>query len=83
MKDAWANGKKMGPNMDKKKYTCPVTGAHFEFVDMCERVFYLKKVRDLGVDHYIRECVKHIHTATNAFTNQEGAQHRRGHGSEP
>ena len=80
MKDAWHNGKKMGPNLDKKKYTCPVTGAHFEFSDMCQRVYELCKVKELGVDHFIRTCLN-IHTASNAIAG--GAQHRRGHGSEP
>ena len=25
-------------NEDEAKYTCPVTGAHFEFNDMCRRM---------------------------------------------
>ena len=27
------------------KYTCPKTGAHFEFNDMCERLQMILKVR--------------------------------------
>jgi hypothetical protein len=61
MKDAWANGKKMGPSNDKKKYTCPSTGAHFEFSDMWNRIHKLHKQRELGVDHFIRVCLR-IHT---------------------
>jgi len=25
-------------NNDEKKYTCPITGAHFEFNDVCRRI---------------------------------------------
>ena len=84
MKDAWNNGKKLGPNPDKKKYTCQETGAHFEFNDMCHRIYRLQKVREMGVDHYIAVCLN-IHGQMNAIFGeaQPGPNYRRGqHGSE-
>jgi hypothetical protein len=34
---------------DEAKYTCPVTGAHFEFMDMCRRLKLLQQQRDLSL----------------------------------
>ena len=28
------------------KYSCPVTGAHFEFTDICKRITMVGKLRD-------------------------------------
>ena len=30
---------------EDKKYTCPVTGAHFEFIDMCRRLKHVQTRR--------------------------------------
>ena len=33
------------PNAPKQRFSCPVTGAHFEFEEMCRRLELLKKKR--------------------------------------
>ena len=38
IQDAFAAGIKLGPTINKDRYICPDTGAHFEFIDMCRRV---------------------------------------------
>lgn len=35
------------PNPPKERYLCDKTGAHFRFIDMCERLDVLFKVRKL------------------------------------
>lgn len=38
IQDAFAQGIKLGPTINKDRYICPDTGAHFEFLDMCRRM---------------------------------------------
>ena len=35
------------PNAPKERYSCPETGAHFEYFDMCARLEKMRKRRDL------------------------------------
>lgn len=48
--DVWANGKKLGPNPNKLKYTCEKTGAHFEHYEMARRLEKLRNLREIDVD---------------------------------
>lgn len=34
-------------NTDNEKYTCPVTGAHFRFQDLCSRLEPIRKTRQI------------------------------------
>jgi hypothetical protein len=36
--DAFNQGIKLGPVINKDRYICPITGAHFEWRDMCVRI---------------------------------------------
>ena len=36
--DAFNKGIILGPTINKDRYICPVTGAHFEWRDMCRRI---------------------------------------------
>ena len=38
IKSIFNQGVKLGPNVNKDRYICPVTGAHFEWRDMCRRL---------------------------------------------
>ena len=39
------NGIALIPNPPKERYSCPVTGAHFEFRDVCMRIEKVMKQR--------------------------------------
>jgi hypothetical protein len=43
--DAFNQGIKLGPTINKDRYICPVTGAHFEWRDMCVRINVAAKQR--------------------------------------
>ena len=43
VKDAFKKGVILGPQVNKDRYQCPVTGAHFEWKNMCKRIEILKK----------------------------------------
>ena len=38
IKSIFNQGLKLGPNVNKDRYICPITGAHFEWRDMCKRL---------------------------------------------
>ena len=38
VKDAFNKGIMLGPTINKDRYICPTTGAHFQFEDMCRRM---------------------------------------------
>jgi hypothetical protein len=38
IQDAFNQGIKLGPSINKDRYICPDTGAHFEFLDMSRRI---------------------------------------------
>ena len=43
-------GVKLGPTINKDRYICPDTGAHFEFNDMCKRmqIMYKDRCKEYG-----------------------------------
>ena len=43
--DAFNQGIKLGPAINKDRYICPNTGAHFEWRDMCRRIEVAGKQR--------------------------------------
>ena len=43
--EAFAQGIKLGPTINKDRYICPETGAHFQFIDMCHRIKVANKER--------------------------------------
>jgi len=43
--DAFQQGIKLGPTINKDRYICPNTGAHFEWRDMCKRIDVMAKER--------------------------------------
>lgn len=43
--DMFNKGVILGPTINKDRYICPVTGAHFEWRDMCQRLQVLAKTR--------------------------------------
>ena len=45
IQEAFAQGIKLGPTINKDRYICPDTGCHFEFLDMCRRIKICEKVR--------------------------------------
>lgn len=45
IQEAFAAGIKLGPTINKDRYICPDTGAHFEFIDMCRRIKICEKLR--------------------------------------
>lgn len=47
IQDAFNQGIKLGPSINKDRYICPDTGAHFEFLDMCRRMKIMEKQRNL------------------------------------
>ena len=54
MNEAFEKGIKLGPTINKDRYICDRTGAHFEFYDMCKRI----KKADKG--RFKDERFKHI-----------------------
>ena len=54
MNEAFEKGIKLGPTINKDRYICPTTGAHFEFNDMSRRI----KKADKG--RFKDERFKHI-----------------------
>lgn len=40
-----SHGVAIMPSAPKERYSCPITGAHFEFRDMCKRIERLEKRR--------------------------------------
>lgn len=47
IQDAFNQGIKLGPSINKDRYICPDTGAHFEFLDMCRRMKTMEKQRNI------------------------------------
>jgi hypothetical protein len=45
IKEAFQQGIKLGPTINKDRYICPETGCHFEFLDMCRRIKICEKLR--------------------------------------
>ena len=45
LKTGLSHGVAIVPNAPKQRYSDPVTGAHFEFEDMCQRLERLRKMR--------------------------------------
>ena len=45
LKDVFNKGIILGPTINKDRYICPVTGAHFEWRDMCKRIEAMAKER--------------------------------------
>ena len=43
--DIFSKGIILGPTINKDRYICPVTGAHFEWRDMCKRIQIAEKQR--------------------------------------
>ena len=43
--DVFNKGIILGPTINKDRYICPVTGAHFEFRDMSRRIEAMAKQR--------------------------------------
>ena len=41
--DVFSKGIILGPTINKDRYICPVTGAHFEFRDMSRRIEVMVK----------------------------------------
>lgn len=39
---------------ENQKYTCPITGAHFEFTDMCRRIKFIQAKR-VQYEHQLAE----------------------------
>ena len=70
LEDAWGNGKKLGPNPNKQRYTCDKTGAHFEHYDMCRRIERLRQLREIDVDTFVAKALN-IHTVMNQLFGQE------------
>jgi hypothetical protein len=47
VKDVFEKGIILGPTINKDRYICPDTGAHFEFRDMSNRIHVMHKERTL------------------------------------
>ena len=47
IQDAFDQGIKLGPSINKDRYICPDTGAHFEFKDMCRRINIIARQRPM------------------------------------
>lgn len=46
LKTGLSHGVALVPNPPKERYSCPVTGAHFEFKDVCSRLVLLAQKRN-------------------------------------
>jgi hypothetical protein len=60
--EAWDKGKKLAPNPNKTKYTCEVTGAHFNHREMCRRIDELVEIRKSGIDTFVKvalNCIRY------------------------
>ena len=42
-----SHGVAIMPNAPKERYSCPETGAHFEYFDMCARLERMRKRRNI------------------------------------
>ncbi len=78
--DIWNNGKKLGPNPNKTKYTCEKTGAHFEHMDMFRRLDKLRNLRDIDVDQFVAVALN-IHTVMNSIYGPEVIAGKRSNGN--
>jgi hypothetical protein len=45
VRDVFQKGIILGPTINKDRYICPHTGAHFEFNDMCRRMHEMARKR--------------------------------------
>ena len=45
LKSGLTHGVAVIPNAPKQRYTDPLTGAHFDFEDMCQRIDRIQKAR--------------------------------------
>ena len=45
VRDVFQKGIILGPTINKDRYICPVTGAHFEWKDMCKRIEEMARKR--------------------------------------
>lgn len=46
IKSGLSHGVALVPNPPKERYYCPVTGAHFEFLDICKKLDVIARRRD-------------------------------------
>ena len=46
IKSGLSHGVALVPNPPKERYYCPVTGAHFEWVDICKKLEVIARRRD-------------------------------------
>lgn len=66
-------------NEEEERYSCPETGSHFEFLDMCRRLKRLQ-TRRVRVDKVIEEEEKRKSTYSRELhvSSSQPSQHERG-----
>ena len=58
--DVFQKGIILGPTINKDRYICPVTGAHFEFRDMSSRIEAMSKQRIIEYGRDIASGTKQL-----------------------
>ena len=66
--DVFNKGIILGPTINKDRYICPHTGAHFEFRDMCRRIDVMFKQRQV---QYGRDIASGNMTLNKELKNQQ------------